>query len=888
MKVGKSHAWESIENPGKTGTMRTLWMKKYKSEENEDISKKTVNSKNQKCEIKHTSSDKNKNDTNSKKKGDKDDATEPSITTIDENKATKENLKNIRRKEENKKEKTATREYNRKDIIGTLPIRLTPEERIKSILLKKFEETQLYKQRYKKKPEIKENSFYNYYSPIMSEYDEEPPTKKQVFEEDDDSSENKTLSKEEIEIIFSQGNDETMENVEAEVIDEVEVVKVTNSNVFIEVVDKKKKGMMSLKNVVKKSNVDEYDFDIEGKKELERDYNTIHEDISRIWLPRKLPEEYEREDTPIVATKYTMPVTIRMFQAKGGRKNFHKQRILVALMKILQTVQPETYISPLVDDGTVKDLVIPEEVPLDDRLFRKYMEKAVTGSRMLFVGKVVIKSNTMLHQFKYQEIVLDYLRDECMNIDINTLDCVAPAPVGFFEHLIARNETIDLYAKRLYDLLPSKAPPFQLNVQTIKARHDRTRVLMLNCKPNDVIIMQEIMKKLHAEEKVEFMTWKMWNPMIDEKKETVILSLNKHTGESRSHVLNGFIDEDIEVPMIIEEKSNDCNNNKNEKLEKITVNEFLMNIKAGDGTNLFEFVYPTTLGCKEFIVEWHHNEEAKEFLEVGIGELARHMNENSRKLVFQDPDQAFMDSCGPAWEPYYRMKDIASTVTHSTKNKRIRIENEDKANSKFKSYAEIVAIQNIQPKAPPTMTTMTSPTILTTVTTMHKPIANNFSKKSVESPSNNTTTTAISSITNNDGDVIKQMRLEMEELRNEIRSKPQLSMELIDEQIENQGKRLQQEITGTLTKRIAEESKETNKVFVECFKELREEIEVDKVKNSKIQNDVNNNLQMILALLGKTSLQDNKQDQDMVEASSRADYASNGRMTKQGEYSMKD
>jgi hypothetical protein len=644
-----------------------------------------------------------------------------------------------------------------------------------------------------------------------------------------------------------------------------------------------------LKQVIKTSVTDTYDFEVEGKKELERDYNTIHEDISRVWLPRSLPDEHEEKDIPIAATKYTMPVTIKITQSKIGRKNFQKQRVLVAILRLFQSVQPETYISPLIDDGTAKDLVIPEEVPLDDRLFRKYMDKATTGSRTMFAAKFVIKSNYMLHQFKYQELVIDYLREENMNIEINNLDCILPVPVGFFENLIARNETIDLYAKRLFDILPKGAPHFQLNVQSIKARHDRTRVLLLSCKPNDVIIMQEIMKSLHKENRVEFLTWKLWTNMVDEKKQTIILSQNKYTGECRSHVLSGFIDEDRDIPMVIEDKNNpDGSTRKLEKLETTSVNDYLLEIKSGDGTNLFEFVYPTTLGTKEFIVAWHHNEEAKDFLELGIGELARQMNEKSRNLVFEDPDRAFIDSCGPAWEPYYRIKDIESTVKHNFKNKRSRIEADERTTT-----AEIVAIQKMSNADITTPTQAKENYTIRTVPVIEHaqaktPVTNSFSKNNaIPSPGTcstmNTKTTDMSSMTtNNEIDLVKQMRAEMDELQNEIRNKPQITMELIDSKLENQGNRLRAELTTELTKKIVEESKETNKVFVECFKELRTEIEVDKLAKQKTQNDVNMNLQMILSLLGKTSIsqkQDNsQQDTNMMEVHGKEDYSTNGTM----------
>jgi hypothetical protein len=44
-------------------------------------------------------------------------------------------------------------------------------------------------------------------------------------------------------------------------------------------------------------------------------------------------------------------------------------------------MQPETYVTTLTEDKEEEDIIMPEEVPLDDRRFNKYMERAVTGSR---------------------------------------------------------------------------------------------------------------------------------------------------------------------------------------------------------------------------------------------------------------------------------------------------------------------------------------------------------------------------------------------------------------------------------------------------------------------------------------------------------------------------
>jgi hypothetical protein len=365
----------------------------------------------------------------------------------------------------------------------------------------------------------------------------------------------------------------------------------------------------------------------------------------------------------------------------------------------------------------------------------------------------------MLHQFKYQESFIDYLREEHMNVELNNLECILPMQVGFFEFIVARNETMDLYAKRLQDILPKGAPKFQLNLSTIKAKHDRARVLMVSCKPNDLIIMENIMKNLVAAEKIHFHLWKFFHTMELDKKQTVILEQNKHNGDYRSHMLHGFIDEDEEICMIIEENSN--NNKTKDKLSKTTVDDYLRNIRAGDGTPLFEIVYPTTLGCKEFITPFHHNEEAKEFLEIGLGEIARDMNEASRAKVFADPDAAFNESLGAKWEPYYRAREIESTNTYKNKRNRTDKDDDERMKTSYKSYAEIAAFQKIEstPTTKLMTTTITKPVQTHRITNTITPFIVNKTSNNVTSPS----PTEVSTLTNNiENEAIKQMQSEME------------------------------------------------------------------------------------------------------------------------------
>jgi hypothetical protein len=266
-------------------------------------------------------------------------------------------------------------------------------------------------------------------------YSLEPPQKKLISEVEcaPEDKMNDTSPNQEYEIIFSQVEDKEMTTEEEP---EVEIVKVSTASEseFKTVTSKKKNSIQSLKKANEGEIVTRDEYLVEGQKALERDYNMIHEETSRIWLPKNLPLAGDAFENPVAKTKYTMPITVRINVPKPNRKGFNKQRVMVALLRLFQSLQPESYFTTLIEDPRYEDIIIPEEVPLDEKKFNKYMERAITGSRSSFAAKLVLKSNWMLHEFKYQESFIDYLRDEYLNIDLNNLECVLPAQVGFFEY----------------------------------------------------------------------------------------------------------------------------------------------------------------------------------------------------------------------------------------------------------------------------------------------------------------------------------------------------------------------------------------------------------------------------------------------------------------------
>jgi hypothetical protein len=339
VSVGNCPKWKGVTNPEKGGDLRQYWTSTYSEKIEKDIRKNTVEEKKTKNEA-TTSSSSNTKCIDKKTTNDNKDV----ITTIEEKTEDKREDKtelHHKLKKSDSKEETDSLKKKKDRRIGLYPEKISKEDQIKNILLKKFEAIQLHKQKYqpiKKKADTK--SYYNYYSPIMSslveDYEEQgPPKKKVVSEVECDPADKMSgiITNNEEEITFTKESD-----METEEENEVELLKVQDASEadFTVVTDKKKKAIPSLK----KSKVSEEevldDYDIAGQKALEKDYNMIHEEVSRVWLPRTLPPETDAFETPIANTKYTMPVTVRINVPKN-RKGFNKQRVMVALLRLCQS-----------------------------------------------------------------------------------------------------------------------------------------------------------------------------------------------------------------------------------------------------------------------------------------------------------------------------------------------------------------------------------------------------------------------------------------------------------------------------------------------------------------------------------------------------------------------
>jgi hypothetical protein len=83
-------------------------------------------------------------------------------------------------------------------------------------------------------------------------------------------------------------------------------------------------------------------------------------------------------------------------------------------------------------------------------------------------------------------------------------------------------------------------------------------------------------------------------------------------------------------------------------------------------------VYPLIDGAREILVFAKHLAEAKSFVEMAIGELARNMTKSAIEVIFQNPEYALEESKKEKWKAFANPTFIKENGSDNYRNKRSR------------------------------------------------------------------------------------------------------------------------------------------------------------------------------------------------------------------------
>jgi hypothetical protein len=400
-----------------------------------------------------------------------------------------------------------------------------------------------------------------------------------------------------------------------------------------------------------------------NQKDIDKELKATTDFVSYRYLPKILIDEHFAQ-YEIQPTSLVIPLSIKVSHNKNPKFHFRNSRIVYAILGAMQKAFPDTYLGPLTQDPKLEIIYNIKDIPLEIGNIKDYLATPINQKQGLFIGKVYIHCNHPLHEYRKNGQFLEYLKQENINLDINDLDDVNPFHLGYMENIIPRHETVNMHASRIQSLLPNNAPKFQLQFGTIWSKTgDRCRVVMVKCDEGNSDELLELFEDLNNINAICFFSWSDYLSCTAEQKTTIVKKINNWRGNYRSILISGFCDNDDNVPMVY-----DNTDRTDDILTTTSVTDYMQYaIKNSNNENLFHHVYSPKFGMREVIVKLQNFSQATSFIKVIHGELARKMDTEAICKVFQDPDQAVIDSDKIPWRPSSRVSNIIPTYQENNK-----------------------------------------------------------------------------------------------------------------------------------------------------------------------------------------------------------------------------
>jgi hypothetical protein len=181
-------------------------------------------------------------------------------------------------------------------------------------------------------------------------------------------------------------------------------------------------------------------------------------------LPKTVPVALANPASP-PATKFCIPITVRMNKPRANVGQFDKKRILTAILNALQAVEAATNIHPTLINYEAPDnkgiLYKPEDIPSNETDLNKYLEFPETISSEYFCARILVNSNNELYMYKKNPTFMAWLKYEEITMERNPIpDTIKPVQIGFITHMIARADHTSMYEHRIQQMTSNKCPPF--------------------------------------------------------------------------------------------------------------------------------------------------------------------------------------------------------------------------------------------------------------------------------------------------------------------------------------------------------------------------------------------------------------------------------------------
>jgi hypothetical protein len=169
----------------------------------------------------------------------------------------------------------------------------------------------------------------------------------------------------------------------------------------------------------------------------------------------------------------------------------------------------------------------------------------------VFLGKIYIHTNHYLQDYQSKELFTDYLLKENIIITINDLDNVNPVQLGFIEHIIQKSDTLQMHQNQFIKLLPHDTPKFQLHTSSLWGRTGlQCKVCMVKCDKVNIEGFLHAFQKLSGDKTIAFFPMSDYLSCTQHQKTTIVKRVNGWRAHYRSILINSFINNDDNVPLV--------------------------------------------------------------------------------------------------------------------------------------------------------------------------------------------------------------------------------------------------------------------------------------------------------------------------------------------------
>jgi hypothetical protein len=224
-------------------------------------------------------------------------------------------------------------------------------------------------------------------SEVDETYESDEEENDKSLDEEENQSENGEESVNPDEMMEESDNDSDDEESKDEEYD-LNVITKDYAKTYLLPVSDKPPSMQELVKMVEGSSPS--DMTTVGAQKINKERESVFEEYSKLLAPHHLPVT-ESDNYELKATKYVLPLTLKMKSPKYGNYKFNNARALVAVLKAMQIVSKEIYLAPVLETSDSKILVNPTQIPIEENALKQYMMTPTNTRTRVFITKIIKK-----------------------------------------------------------------------------------------------------------------------------------------------------------------------------------------------------------------------------------------------------------------------------------------------------------------------------------------------------------------------------------------------------------------------------------------------------------------------------------------------------------------